>query len=136
AGLVAPVDRLLRATGLGQAWLRESAPARWRALASAFRAALPSGLRTDDGGWLPTAQWRERFPWGAEWAQRCDALLHQAELLGLRTPTGAETAWAVPLRTGGPADSTDLELLLPAAVDRIFLQNDLSAIAPGPLESA
>src|SRR5690606_38952276 len=70
AGLVAPVDRLLRATGLGQAWLRESAPARWRALASAFRAALPSGLRTDDGGWLPTAQWRERFPWGAEWAQR------------------------------------------------------------------
>lgn len=85
---------------------------------------------------MPTTQWRDRYPWDAGWPERCDALLHQAALLGLMTASGAEPAWAVPLRTGQAADSSELERLLPAAVDRIFLQNDLSAIAPGPLESA
>src|SRR5690606_6116604 len=136
AGLVAPAGRLLRATDLGQVWLRDSAPARWRALATAFREGLPAGLRTVDGGWTPTRQWRERYPWDNAWPERSDVLLHQAELLGVVTPSGAEPAWTVPLRTGAAADSTELERLLPAAVDRIFLQNDLSAIAPGPLESA
>jgi hypothetical protein len=40
------------------------------------------------------------------------------------------------VRHGEPIDPGPLTLLLPSEVDRIFLQNDLSAIAPGPLAPA
>ncbi|WP_144797777.1 helicase-associated domain-containing protein [Microbacterium paludicola] len=136
AGLLQATDRRLRVTDVGTAWLRLSASARWTALAEAFRDALPRGIRTDAGGWLPTPRWPRQHPWDPNWAQRSAALTARAELLGLITHNGAEPEWAVPLRQGAPADATALTRMLPAEVDRIFLQNDLTAIAPGTLEPA
>src|SRR5690606_23645542 len=90
AHLAAVSDRRLRTTHSGDAWLRQSASARWSALAEAFRDALPPGLRTPDGGWLPVSHWEPQYPWDASWGARCAALRTRARLLGLVTDDGAE----------------------------------------------
>ncbi|WP_194421828.1 helicase-associated domain-containing protein [Microbacterium abyssi] len=136
AGILSTGDRKLRSTAVGEAWLRLAASDRWIALAEAFRASLPRGLRTDDGGWLPVAGWPRQHPWDPSWSERCATIRARATLLGLIAADDTEPEWAVPLRLGEPADATALERMLPAEVDRIFLQNDLTAIAPGPLKPA
>lgn len=136
AGLTRVDGRLLRLTRTGDAWLRLSAADRWSALATAFRAALPAGVRSGDGGWLPPESWQARHPWDPAWPVRSAELVRRAGLLGLVDESGREPAWATPLREGRPADVEPLRRMLPAEVDRIFLQNDLSAIAPGPLAPA
>jgi hypothetical protein len=60
----------------------------------------------------------------------------RARLLGLIADDGTEPMWAEPVRAGLAPDATALAELLPAEVDRIFLQNDLTAISPGPLAPA
>uniref|UniRef100_UPI0025EC18C3 helicase-associated domain-containing protein n=1 Tax=uncultured Microbacterium sp. TaxID=191216 RepID=UPI0025EC18C3 len=52
---------------------------------------------------------------------------------GLLDAAGHVTPWAEPLSHGGEADTSALRELLPPEVDRVYLQNDLTAIAPGPL---
>ncbi|WP_417510935.1 helicase-associated domain-containing protein [Microbacterium sp.] len=133
-GLATVDDRRLRMTPAGDAWLRRSASDRWTALAESFRDVLPTGLRTPAGGWLPAPHWGPQYPWDSSWNDRCAALRTRARLLGLIADDGAEPEWAVPLRSGRPADASGVARMLPTEVDRIFLQNDLSAIAPGPLQ--
>lgn len=149
AGIVVASERRLHTTADGDAWPRLPAASRWARLAEAFRTALPRGLRTDAGGWMPMSQWPHQYPWDQTWPARSAAIRSRAVLLGLVATevesiadtgtagdTGTEPEWAAPLRQGLPADPAALQRMLPAEVDRIFLQNDLSAIAPGPLEPA
>ncbi|MGO2746406.1 helicase-associated domain-containing protein [Microbacterium sp.] len=136
AGLITVADRRLRVSTSGDAWLRHSASDRWTALTEAFRSALPRGLRTDAGGWLPVSRWEQQHPWDPSWGARCASIRTRTRLLGLIADDGTEPEWAAPLRLGAAADATAIERMLPAEVDRIFLQNDLSAIAPGPLQPA
>ena len=90
-------------------------------------------MRASDGGWSSTTAWAQAHPWDPAWADRSDALLERARLLGLITDGGSEPAWAASIRRGENVDAAALVALLPNEVDRIFLQNDLSAISPGPL---
>jgi len=136
AAVLAVSDRRLHTTVAGEAWLRRSASERWTSLAEAFRTALPRGLRTETDGWIPAPQWPQRYPWDPTWSEQCAAIRARAELLGLMTADGGEPEWTAPLRRGEAADASALARMLPTEVDRIFLQNDLTAIAPGPLESA
>lgn len=136
ADLAAPIDRRLGATDHTEAWLRSPVGDRWSVLVAGFRDALPRGIRMENGGWVATTAWPQAHPWDAAWPERSAALLERARLLGLIADDGREPAWAAPLRRGAEADPTALTSLLPAEVDRIFLQNDLSAIAPGPLAPA
>ncbi|CAH0191444.1 helicase-associated domain-containing protein [Microbacterium sp. Bi121] len=136
AGILIAADRRLHATATGESWLRLPASDRWIELAESLRSALPRGLRTTDGGWLPTDAWDRQYPWDATWSDRVAGIAARAELLGLTTADGSEPEWARPLRLGERADPTALQQMLPSEVDRIFLQNDLTAIAPGPLEPA
>lgn len=136
AGLATISDRHLHATAMTEDWLRSSAADRWRMLATAFRDALPRGARTAAGGWITTADWPFAHPWDPAWPTHSAELLRGARLLGLVADGGAEPPWARSLRNGEAADPTSLVALLPAEVDRIFLQNDLTAIAPGPLAPA
>lgn len=136
AALVTTVHRQLRTTSLGESWLRLTAPERWTRLAEAFRGALPRGLRTASGGWLPVPLWEHQHPWNPSWHEQCAAIRERARILGLIAEDGSEPAWVVPIREGRAPDAAALQRLLPAEVDRIFLQNDLSAIAPGPLAPA
>lgn len=136
ADLITTHQRQVRLTSTGEAWLRLDSSQRWVQLADAFRTALPRGLRTPSGGWLPVPMWAHQHPWDSSWGERSAILSERARLLGLIADGGTEPLWASPLREGAPADATALQRMLPTEVDRIFLQNDLTAIAPGPLASA
>lgn len=136
AGLAVVADRRLRATTAAEAWLRSSVADRWTALATSFRDALPRGVRSTDDGWLPPESWPLAHPWDPSWPERARALREAARLLGLIAEDGTEPDWVTDLRRGATPDPSGLISLLPAEVDRIFLQNDLTAIAPGPLEPA
>lgn len=128
AGLLRAVDRELRVTLAADAWLSDSFPPRWEQAATRLRAALPRSLRG-----LDVAQWALAHPWNAQWPARAERLRSLARRLGLIADDGTEPSWATPLHTGDEFDSTALRDLLPTEVDRLFLQNDLTAIAPGPL---
>ncbi len=133
AELAVAGERRLRVTTTGDSWLRSSVAERWMRVATSFRSRLPRGLRTPEGGWTPPSTWIGAHPWDPNWAERSAAVLEVARLLGLVADDGSEPPWAAPLRAGRDADPAALVALLPAEVDRIFLQNDLTAIAPGPL---
>lgn len=136
AGLVVIDDRRLRVAVSSEEWLRSSVADRWSALVSGHRDALPRGIRATNGGWIPTAEWSDAHPWDASWPEHSAALLERFRLLGLVADDGSEPSWATPVRHGERIDPAPLTRLLPSEVDRIFLQNDLSAIAPGPLAPA
>ncbi|MEE6388354.1 helicase-associated domain-containing protein [Microbacterium paraoxydans] len=136
AGLAAPIDRLLRTTPAAEEWLRSPATTRWSVLATAFRDALPRGVRSGAGGWLPPAQWPLAHPWDPSWPEEAERQREAARLLGLVAEDGSAPPWSEALRRGEAADAAALSTLLPTEVDRIFLQNDLTAIAPGPLQPA
>ncbi|MDF2507390.1 MAG: hypothetical protein K0Q52_1249 [Microbacterium sp.] len=136
SGLAVATDRRLRSSQSAEDWLRSSAVQRWSVLATSFRDALPRGIRSADGGWIPPRAWSDAHPWDPAWPDRARVLHEAARLLGLIAEDDSEPEWAVGLRSGRPADPRALVTLLPAEVDRIFLQNDLTAIAPGPLEPA
>ena len=98
-----------------------------------FRASLPSGLRTPDGGYLPVTAWPARYPLDEEWDRRAASLARIAVQWGLLTPESREPAWATTLRDGDDPQTAELARHLPAEIDRVYLQADLTAIAPGPL---
>ena len=132
-GLVDGSDREWTMSGAGERWVASSTADRWAAVVIGLRDALRAGLRTASGGYLPVSIWRDAYPLDADWPQTADALHRIAERWGLVTPEGAEPEWATPLREGGAPDTAVLAALLPPEIDRIYLQADLSAIAPGPL---
>jgi len=133
-GLLAAAERTWLVTPAGAAWVRTSSGARWASLATALREALPAGLRTAEGGWIDPALWDDAYPLAEGWAERAARWRRLLRLAGLSTEHGdAEPAWATPLRTGGDADPAPLVALMPHEVDKVFLQNDLTAISPGPL---
>ena len=136
ASLTVSSDRRLRTTAAAETWLRSSVADRWTVLVSSFRDALPRGVRSADGGWIPPGAWPLAHPWDPSWPERSQTLREAARLLGLIAEDGTEPEWAASVRRGEDADPAALVRLLPAEVDRIFLQNDLTAIAPGPLEPA
>ncbi|MFT4259212.1 helicase-associated domain-containing protein [Microbacterium sp.] len=135
ARLVAADGRALHATTLAEQWLHSPAIERWEVLARGSADALPRGIRSGTG-WVPPSAWDAAQPWDAHWPARSAALRARAVLLALLADDGTEPEWARPLRTGGRPDTGALAALLPAEVDRIFLQNDLTAISPGPLAPA
>lgn len=132
AGLAHPVDRELRITRSAETWLTTSFCPRWTAVADAFRRSLPEGIRSG-GGWTAPGTWAAAYPWDPAWPARAEQLLRLADLLGLVAVDGSEPSWAQHLRAGDAADAQALQSLLPTEVDRLFVQNDLTAIAPGPL---
>jgi len=136
AGLLRGSARLWLVTEPGAGWLREPTAARWAGVARGLRDALPVGLRTAEGGWVDPAEWASAYPLDPAWPLRAARLLACARLVGLVADDGGEPPWAMPLRTGAEPDPSSLQALLPAEVDRVYLQNDLTAIAPGPLAPA
>ncbi len=74
------------------------------------------------------------FPAGSAWlADRLDAFTHVAELFGL-TAGGRPTAVATTLLRRGPAAAHDIVAqLMPEPIETVYLQHDLTVVAPGPL---
>lgn len=136
AGLAAPRDREWLVTEAGEQWLRTATGARWTVIAEGFRAGLPEGLRTGDGGFQPPGSWPGAYPLDASWPDRAARLQRIGTMWGVFGADGAEFAWTAALRRGAPADASSMAQHLPAEIDRVYLQADLTAIAPGPLAPA
>ncbi|WJL96154.1 helicase-associated domain-containing protein [Microbacterium sp. ET2] len=133
AGLLISGGRDWEVSDAGTAWLEASTPERWRIVVTGFRDALPPGVRTPSGGYLPVTAWTTRYPLDGEWKRRSEDLTRIALHWGLITPESREPAWARPLRGGDDPQTDALTRHLPAEIDRVYLQADLTAIAPGPL---
>ncbi|MBG6214580.1 hypothetical protein RCH23_002405 [Cryobacterium sp. CAN_C3] len=141
ADLLARSDGYWMETEAGEAWLLERTTARWAALAAAWRAALPSivadilprqaGLLWGDGltafiAWL--------YPAGGEWMlSQLTQFARDAELLGITAHDTTSTAGASVLRSDPEAAVATMATALPAEVGAVYLQHDLSIVAPGPL---
>ncbi|PYY48995.1 hypothetical protein DEJ03_00180 [Curtobacterium sp. MCLR17_043] len=122
-------------TDPGHAWLLASWPERWVSLVAAWSDTLPPAvhqvLELADGDLrdlVPLGRWA--YPAGSRWL---DALLLDV----------AGTAASLGLAVDGIVTSTGRALLdgdaeqaaddLPGTVERVYLQHDLTVIAPGPL---
>ncbi len=136
ADLVTPVGREWIVTDAGLQWLEATTTRRWSAVAVGLREGLPPGLRTTGGGFRPPASWAGAYPLHPDWTDRAARLHRIAQMWGLLTPAGAEPAWTASLRAGRQPDTDALSVHLPAEIDRVYLQADLTAIAPGPLAPA
>ncbi|PYY60136.1 MULTISPECIES: helicase-associated domain-containing protein [unclassified Curtobacterium] len=122
-------------TDAGHAWLLAGWPERWMSLVAAWSDTLPPAvhqvLELADGDLrdlVPLGRWA--YPAGSRWL---DALLLDV----------AGTAASLGLAVDGIVTSTGRALLdgdaeqaaddLPGTVERVYLQHDLTVIAPGPL---
>lgn len=141
AGLVARDHLQLRpADGHGD-WLERTAGERWLTLAEAWAAELPGDIRAHLAS-RPDVLWgsalREWLAWlypaGGEWLrERVDARLGETEYLGITAEEVLSSAGTALLAGDADRASSLLSAQLPAPVERLYLQHDLSAVAPGPL---
>lgn len=136
AGLAVAADRLWEVTAAGENWLHAPSPERWARIAEGFRSALPAGLRTPAGGVVDPVTWPAAYPLDPEWPAKVRQIERIGAQWGLIGPGSTEFVWTRALREGAPADPSGLAAHLPAEIDRVYLQADLTAIAPGPLAPA
>lgn len=122
-------------------WLAGSRIERWAHLATGWLSRMPDDLRDllrsrahavwGDGlldylGWL--------YPAGGQWIRdRAAAAAREAELLGITGQGAPSTAGALLLLEGTAAAAAAMAESFPPEVDRVYLQHDLTVIAPGPL---
>ncbi len=141
AGLLARETGSWMITDSGGEWLLRSTGARWATLGSAWFERLPADIRgllserrhaLWGSGLRGYIDWL--YPAGGDWMdERISAFTRDAELLGI-TANQAPTGPGSRLLTDGirPAEEA-MTALLPAEVEQVYLQHDLSVVAPGPL---
>lgn len=140
-GMLAGQDKTWVVTPRGAQWLHTDTLSRWAEVASALLHALPPGVRRRGGGWLPPSAWTTAYPFEPAWPKRAADLQSLLRRWALLDDEGRPTTWARAVfdaettgESGADALTLDtLSSLLPGEVDRVYLQNDLTAIAPGPL---
>jgi alkylhydroperoxidase/carboxymuconolactone decarboxylase family protein YurZ len=123
------------------AWLDGSRLQRWAGLADAWLERLPDELRSVlrgrahavwGDGLTEFVQWL--FPAGGVWIrERLTSVAREAELLGLTGGSTPSTPGAALLVQGVDAASTAMATLFPPEVEQVYVQHDLTIIAPGPL---
>jgi hypothetical protein len=96
-------------------------------------AALPNGTGARVPDLWARLIWRSPRRTGTLQELFVRATVEEAALLGL-TGRGALTSYARRLDNGTDAASDKLEKLLPAPLDHVLIQADLTAVAPGPLQ--
>jgi hypothetical protein len=132
------------ASAASAAWLASSRLERWSALARGWLERLPEELHMllrqrahavwgqgllDYLGWL--------YPAGGSWIrERTAQAAREAEQLGITGNSTPSTPGAALLLHGPEAATAAMAALFPAEVDKVYLQPDLSIIAPGPLEAS
>jgi len=141
AGLIARSEGYWMETEIGETWLLEASTARWATLAQSWHAALPDSVR----GILPREPgiaWGQGlqgfvdwvYPAGGQWMENQLAeFARDAELIGV-TANEATSSAGAHLLAGHPESATEtMNAALPAEVGAVYLQHDLSIVAPGPL---
>ncbi|MBM7411692.1 hypothetical protein JOE38_001515 [Clavibacter michiganensis] len=144
AALVALSGRTWSTAVAASAWSARPTAGRWEALAAAWLDALAPATRgilaeRADASWgaglVDSVLWR--FPGGSAWiGERITAFTRDAGLLGITTGGVPSSAGRALLTTGSGAAAAALAPHLPAEVDRVYLQHDLTVVSPGPLDPA
>lgn len=131
----------------GEEWLTLTAGERWRILAAAWLDALPLQVRRvlserSRSSWGSAlqqhAQWL--YPAGGDWIHtQVQRVAEQARMLGITSGPSPRTqvpstAGRVLLETDAAAAAGSMAAHFPAHVHQVYLQHDLTIIAPGPLE--
>lgn len=141
AGLAEAAGSLwLPAAGL-DAWLERPRHDRWADLARGWLGRLPDELRDIlrsraravwGDGLLEYLSWL--YPAGGDWVRgRAAAAAQEAELLGIAGAGVPSTAGARLLLEDVDSAARAMSENFPAEVDKVYLQHDLTVIAPGPL---
>lgn len=132
------------ASAASAAWLASSRLERWSTLARGWLERLPEELhellrlraRAVWGqGLLDYLAWL--YPAGGTWIRdRTAQAAREAEQLGITGSSTPSTPGAALLLHGPEAATAAMAGLFPTEVDKVYLQPDLSIIAPGPLEAS
>jgi hypothetical protein len=141
AGLVRAEAGAWRATSAGRRWQELSRVARWSALAEGWLANVPPELQAHfrsrararwGDGLLDYLAWL--YPAGGDWMrERARAAARSAEMLGIVGDSVPSTPGSELLAHGPEAAADAVALLFPADVRQVYVQHDLTLIAPGPL---
>lgn len=144
AGLVARQHRDWLATESGRHWSARPTAERWGVLVDAWYESLPHDIRQVMRG-------RSHAPWGEglqqliAWSfpaagdvlrERVAEFTRDAEILGLTAESLPSGPGSVLLEHGVTEASDLMAGMFPAEVDRVYLQHDLSIVAPGPVQPA
>ncbi|RFA07223.1 hypothetical protein B7R21_13420 [Subtercola boreus] len=142
AGLAARENSSWFATPYSREWMLLPLAERWGRLASAWLSALHENVRDVlcrriDSTWgenlTEYLEWL--YPAGGEGLSRQIAeFTVDAERLGIVTAGFASSAGTALLCENEAAAIHQVELLLPPEVDTVYLQHDLTIVAPGPLK--
>ncbi|MFP7762049.1 helicase-associated domain-containing protein [Marisediminicola sp. LYQ85] len=141
ADLVAREGGFVLITEAGGAWLQLATGTRWGALVDGWRRRLPPDilavLRERDhaawgSGFARYIDWL--YPAGGSWmADRIEVYTTAAELLGITANQAPSSPGSLLLASGADAAAPAMTELLPREVEQVYLQHDLSIVAPGPL---
>lgn len=135
AGLIDTAEREATVSDAGDRWLHLPTAERWEHAATGIVAALPVGLRDRTGGIRAAADHAGAYPLDEDWppvAAQWGRVLRRWGLL-VDDDAAAEPAWTRALRDSGAITADALRGHLPTEIDKVYLQADLSVIAPGPL---
>jgi hypothetical protein len=132
AGLLSVEGRVFLPTPAGEDWLAEGTTRRWALVARRWSEGLARGLHTESG-WVAPEEWPLAYPADPAWPELAGALRAQARVWGLVAADDTLPRWMLLMPHAADDAEAALAALLPREVDRIYLQNDLTAISPGPL---
>lgn len=125
-------------------WLASSWPDRWQTLTGTWLDSLPPEIvavlsqRVETSWGEPLREFTLwSYPAGATWVpDRLASFARAAELLGLSSG-GVPTSAALALfHEGAEAARERVSELLPEPIEQVYLQHDLTVVAPGPLSPA
>ncbi|GAA4184635.1 hypothetical protein GCM10022288_05610 [Gryllotalpicola kribbensis] len=141
AGLVARDGSLWLTTDAAEQWLSGTTAQRWQALATTWLEAVPPSIRQLLRG-RTHQRWgsalHETLAWfypasGEPLLRSVERFEASAELLGITAAELPSTAGAALLEAGPAEAAAAMSALLPAEVDKVYLQHDLTIVSPGPL---
>jgi hypothetical protein len=141
AGLVSLSGGHWAQTVAGDGWLADGSALRWGALAESWLTALPADVR-EILAQRPGVAWGDAmhrfvawlYPAGGSWMeQRIAVFARDAELIGITARQTTSAAGASVLRGDIDTATETIATSLPAEVATVYLQHDLSVVAPGPL---
>ena len=141
AGLVVQGGGYWGSSPAGESWLIETAAARWGVLAESWLDALPGDVR-EILAQRPGVAWGDAmhrfvawlYPAGGAWMdERIAVFARDAELIGITARQTSSAAGASVLVGDIDAAVAIVAASLPTEVATVYLQHDLSIVAPGPL---
>jgi hypothetical protein len=122
-------------------WMLRSNGERWARLAGAWFEQLPADIHTLLAS-RAGAAWGERladyvhwlYPAGGAWMrERTLEFSKEAEILGITANSVPSTAGSALLQDGEDAAAAVMSAQFPPEIDKVYLQHDLTIVAPGPL---